>query len=123
MFLYKHFVGGPNTSELDDIGRNLGFLFSAKRGCGYFLESFGLTDTGFRTMSEMVTTLTREIEENVRLYEQRVELVKIDEKYSKGRARLIVQLRVRETQEKLTLTVNLADRTFDIRPVETKQQE
>lgn len=121
MFLYKHFVGGPDVSEIDDIGRNLGFILSTKRGCSYFLDSFGLTDTGFRTMAEMVTTLTREIEENVRLYEQRVELTGIDERYTDGRARLIVHLRVREGQEKLTLTVNLADRTFDIRPVEAKR--
>jgi predicted component of type VI protein secretion system len=123
MFLYKHFVGGPNTREIDDIGRNLGFLFAAKRGCGYFLESFGLTDTGFRTTGEMMTMLAREIEENIRLYEPRVELLKIDERYADGRPRLIVNLRVREGQEKLKLTVNLADRTFDIQPVEAKQQK
>lgn len=122
MFLYKHFVGGPNVSEMDDIVRNLGLVLSTKRGCGYFLESFGLTDTGFRTTAEMVTTMTREIEENVRLYEQRVELVGIDERYSDGRARLIVNLRVRDNQEKLTLTVNLADRTFDISPVAAPRQ-
>jgi len=122
MFLYKHFVGGPNVGEMDDIVRNLGLVLSTKRGCGYFLESFGLTDTGFRTTAEMVTTMTQEIEENVRLYEQRVELVNIDERYSDGRVRLIVNLRVRDRQEKLTLTVNLADRTFDISPVDATRQ-
>lgn len=122
MFLYKHFVGGPNVSEIDDIGRNLRFIFSTKRGCGYFLESFGLTDIGFRTVAEMVATITREIEENVRLYEQRVELLGIEERYTQGRARLIVRLRVREGQEKLTLTVNLADRTFDISPGDAKRR-
>lgn len=123
MFLYKHFVGGPNVSEMDDIIRNLGLVLSSKRGCGYFLESFGLTDTGFRTVAEMVTTMTREIEENVRLYEQRVELLDIDERYRNGRARLVVKLRVRDRQEKLTLTVNLEDRTFDIHPVEAKPEK
>ncbi len=120
MFLYKHFVGGRDLHEIDDIVRNLGFILSTKRGYGYFLESFGLTDTGFRTTSEMVTTITKDIEENVRLYEQRVELINIDERYTNGRARLIVNLRVREGREKLMLTVDLADRTFDIRPVEAK---
>jgi hypothetical protein len=123
MFLYKHFVGGPPLSEIDDIGRNLRYIFSSKRGCGYFLESFGLTDTGFRTTGQMVKTIAREIEENIRLYEQRVELLKIDEKYTKGRARLVVHLRLRDKQEKLMLTVNVADRTFDIQPVEAKAQK
>ncbi|MFT3765634.1 MAG: hypothetical protein QM820_08980 [Minicystis sp.] len=120
MFLYKHFVGGPDLSEMDDIIRNLGFVLSAKRGFGYFLQSFGLTETGFRTTEEMVTTMSREIEENIRLYEPRVELVDLDEEYVDERARLIVKLRVRDGRENLKLTVNLADRTFDIRPVPAK---
>jgi len=121
MFLYKHFVPGSSTSELDDIIRNLGFILVTKRGFGYFLESFGLTDAGFRTMEEMVTTMTRELEENIRLYEPRVQLVDIDEEYVDDRARLLVNLRMRDSSEKLKLTVNLADRTFDIRPVPTKE--
>ena len=123
MFLYKHFVGGRAVSEMDDIVRNLGFIFTTKRGCGYFLRSFGLTDTGFRTQAEMIQTMAEEIRENVRLYEQRVELVDIEEEYLRGRGRLIVNLRVRDRQEKLTLTVNLADRSFDIHPVEAKRKE
>lgn len=120
MFLYKHFVGGQDLSETGDIIRNLGFVLTTKRGFGYFQESFGLTETGFRTMEEMVTTMTREIEENIRLYEPRVELVDIDEEYVGDRARLIVSLRIRDGKEKLMLTVNLADRTFDIQPVPVK---
>lgn len=123
MFLYKHFVGNREVSEMDDIVRNLGFVLSSKRGCGYFIESFGTTDTGFRTTAEMVMTMTRDIEENVRLYEQRVELVGIDEQYVDGRARLVVNLRVREGKEKLKLTVDLAERTFDIRPVEAAKKK
>jgi phage baseplate assembly protein W len=123
MFLYKHFGGGPHVGEMDDIIRNLGLILSTKRGCGYFLESFGLTDTGFRTTSEMVSTMTREIAENVRLYEPRVELVDIDEKYNEGRASLVVNLRLRDKKEQLTLTVNLANRTFDIQPASAKPKE
>ena len=70
----------------------------------------------------MVTTVSSEITENIRLYEPRVELVDIDEDYAGGRARLIVQLRQRDGREKLQLTVNLADRTFDIRPVAAKKK-
>jgi phage baseplate assembly protein W len=123
VFLYKHFVGGKDTSEVDDIIRNLGYILSSKRGCAYFLQSFGLTDTGFRTTGEMVQTITAEIEENVRLYEQRVELVEVDEEYSGGRAKLIVNLRVRGHKEKLKLTVDLADRKFDITPVVAEKKQ
>ena len=108
MFLYKHFVGGREVSETDDIIRNLGHILSSKRTCAYFLRSFGLTDTGFRTQSEMIQTMAEEITENVRLYEQRVELVEIDEEYVNGRAKLIVNLRVRDQKEKLKLKDELA---------------
>ncbi|WP_437932527.1 GPW/gp25 family protein [Sorangium sp. So ce291] len=115
MFLYKHFMGGPSTSEVDDVVRNLRFVLGTKRGAGYFLRSFGLTDVGYRTQEEMVVTLIAEIEENVRLYEPRVELVGIDEAYGDegGRARLEVKLRLRGTEERLSLVVDLATRTFD----------
>jgi hypothetical protein len=63
-----------------------------------------------------------EIEENVRLYEQRVELVEIAEEYSGGRAKLIINLRVRGKKEKLKLTVNLNDRSFNISPVEPEKK-
>ncbi len=122
MFLYKHFVGGREVSETDDIIRNLSHILSSKRSVAYFLRSFGLTDTGFRTQSEMIQTMSEEIAENVRLYEQRVELVEIEEEFVNGRAKLIVNLRVRGQKDKLKLTVNLADRTFDISPVEAEKK-
>ncbi len=117
MFLYKHFVGGPAMSESDDVMRNLRVVLGTKRGAGYFLRSFGLTDVGYRTQEEMVVTLTAEIEENIRLYEPRVELLDIDEVYDDngGRARLEVKLRLRGTEERLELVVDLATKTFDFR--------
>lgn len=117
MFLYKHFVGGPETSEMDDVIRNLGFILKTKRGYGYFLETFGLTEVGFRTVEQMVTTMSREIAENIRLYEPRVELIDIDEVYDDDRAGLVVHLRLRGGAEKLKLVVDLAQRSFDIQPV------
>ena len=121
MFLYKHFVGGPETSELDDIARNLGFVLRTKRGAGYFLESFGLSDMGFRTPEEMVTTLSAEIAENVRLYEPRVEVVSIDEEQDDDgrRTALVVKLRLRSGDRGLALVVDLAKGTFDFKPTET----
>lgn len=122
MFLYKHFVSGVGTSELDDVVRNLRFVLGTKRGAGYFLRSFGLTDVGYRTQEEMVVRLTAEIEENIRLYEPRVELLGIDEAYNDEgeRARLEVKLRLRGTEERLSLVVDLATRTFDFQAAAKK---
>jgi phage baseplate assembly protein W len=122
MFMYKHFVRGHALSEVDDVIRNLNYVLTTKRGYGYFLETFGLTDATFRTTEEMVIGLSAEISENIRLYETRVELVDIDEVYDDAkRPRLVVSLRLRDQKEKLKLVVNLADRSFDIRPVLPKE--
>ena len=117
MFLYKHFMG-TTVDEEEDIRRNLGFVLSTKRGCGYFLETFGLSDVAFRTPEEAVTLLTREIEENVRLYEPRVELVKVNEVYDDDgkRVRLVVLLRRRSSKEVLRLVVDLERGSFDVLP-------
>ncbi|WP_437594393.1 GPW/gp25 family protein [Sorangium sp. So ce1000] len=125
MFLYKHFVSGQGTSEGEDVVRNLRFVLGTKRGAGYFLPSFGLTDVGYRTHEEMVVTLMAEIEENIRLFEPRVEVLGIDEVYDDdgGRARLEVNLRLRGTEERLELVVDLATRTFDFRAVAKRAAE
>lgn len=118
MFLYKHFVGGSETSEIDDIVRNLNFVLKTKRGCGYFIETFGLSDVGYRTPAEMVTALTAELEENIRQFEPRVELTGVDEEHDDDghRARLVVSLRLRSADEKLKLVLNLRTNSFEIVP-------
>lgn len=115
MFLYKHFVDPSATGEEEDILRNLGFVLSTKRGSGYFLPSFGLSDVTFRTPEEAVTQLTQEIEENVRLYEPRVELVKVHEVYDDDgrKVRLVVALRRRDTKKPLQLVVDIEKGTFE----------
>ena len=123
MFLYKHFVPGADTTELANIVRNLNNVLTTKRGYGYFLETFGLTDAAFRTTEEMVLVLSRELTENIRLYEPRVELIDIDEEYSEGeRPRLVVNMKLRDGKAKLKLVVNLSDRSFDILPVPPKEK-
>jgi predicted component of type VI protein secretion system len=116
MFLYKHFVDGKTCTVLEDVVRNLGHVLRTKRGAGYFLQNFGLTETGFRTSEEMVNTLTAEITENIRLFEPRVELLEVDDEDDDdtGRARLVVRLRLRDSTEKLRLVVDLAGGKFDI---------
>jgi predicted component of type VI protein secretion system len=117
MFLHKHFGDGEGGGgELDDVARNLAHVLGTRRGAGYFLKSFGLSDAGFRTPEESVTALTAELREAIRLYEPRVELVDIDEDYDDegARARLVVALRLRDRGERLRLVVDLHSRSFDI---------
>ncbi|MFO0660575.1 MAG: GPW/gp25 family protein [Polyangiaceae bacterium] len=124
MFLYKHFEGGTNLSELEDVMRNLGYVLRTKRGTGYFLQNFGLSEVGFRTPEEMVTALTAEIRENVRLYEPRVELTNVDEEYDDDgkRAKLLVGLRLRDKKQKLQIVVDLSKNSLEIVPVEDKKK-
>jgi phage baseplate assembly protein W len=124
MFLYKHFVGGQEgTTELDDIIRNLNFVLKTKRGCGYFLQNFGLSDVGYRTPEEMVVALTAELEENIRLYEPRVAMSEIDEEYDDAgqRTKLVVGLRMRSAGEKLAIVIDLKKNQIDVRPVKTPE--
>jgi phage baseplate assembly protein W len=123
MFLYKHFVGGQEgVTELDDIVRNLNFVLKTKRGCGYFLETFGLSDVGYRTPEEMIVALTAELEENIRLYEPRVVVGQIDEEYDDAgqRAKLVVALRVRDASERLAIVVDLKKNQIDVRAVKPR---
>lgn len=116
MFLHKHFVpGGHKMTEAEDIARNLGYILRTKRGCGYFVGSYGLSDSGYRTPEEMVEGLGREISENIRLYEPRVEVVAIEEVYDdNGKATLGVNLRLRSGSEELRLVIDPTTNTFDI---------
>jgi phage baseplate assembly protein W len=119
MFLHEHFGDGDGhggDSELDDVARNLAHVLGTRRGAGYFLKNFGLSDAGFRTPEESVTALTAELREAIRLYEPRVELVEIDEDYDDDGARacLVVALRLRAHGERLSLVVDLHSRSFDV---------
>jgi len=118
MFLYKHFIGGSETSELDDVIRNLGFVLRTKRGCGYFMPQFGLSDVGYRTPEELVTSLRAELAANIRLFEPRVQLLDVDEVYDDDgkRVRLVVNMKLRDGSERLRLVVDLRNNSFDIQP-------
>jgi phage baseplate assembly protein W len=116
MFLYKNFLDGHETSEIDDVVRNVSYVLRAKRGTGYFLESFGTSDIGFRTPEEMVVAITAEIRENIRLWEPRVEIVDVDEDWDEAghRTRLVVRARMRDSDAKVQIRVDLPSGTFDV---------
>ena len=100
---------------------NLTHVLQSKRGTGYFLRNFGLSEVGFRTPEEMVTVVTAELRENIRLYEPRVELIGIEEDYDDDgrRARLVVALRLRGAKERLQVVFDLQENSLAITPVET----
>jgi len=122
LFLRKHFLDRATLSPLDDIMENLRWIFSTRRGSGYFLEDFGVSDVGFRTPAEMVVATTNEIRHNIRVYEPRVEVIDVDEDWDDvtNQPKLIVRLRLRDQKEKLNLVVDLANRSFDVQPVSTR---
>ncbi len=115
MFLYKHFMGASDDEDAD-IRRNLEFVLSTKRGCGYFHDDFGLSDVSFRTPEEAVVTLSREIEENIRLYEPRVRLIRIKEVYDDEgkKVRLDVLLEKQSDRAKMRIAMNLASKRIAV---------
>src|SRR5688500_9446297 len=119
MFLRKHFLDGGEHGELEDIMQNLRWIFSTRRGAGYFLDDFGVSDIGFRTPEEVIVALSSALRENIRRYEPRVELIDVDEDWDDAgkRSKLTVRLRLRERAEKLEIVVDLGKRSFDVRPV------
>ena len=126
MFLRRKFLkeSSSNFSEVDDILENLSNVLSTKRGVGSFLRNFGLTETGYRTQNEMLNTLTRELRENILLFEPRVEIVEIDENYDEdsGRSALSVELVVKSTGKPLHFSMDSKLRQLQLAP-ETVQDD
>jgi phage baseplate assembly protein W len=125
MFLRKHFLGGGQLSVLEDVMENLRWIFSTRRGSGYFLDDFGVSDAGFRTPAEMVVSTMDEIRQNIRLYEPRVEVIDVDEDWDEAgkQSKLVVRLRLRDAKEKLEIIVDPAQRSFDERPVSKRRAD
>lgn len=112
-FLYRKFLGGEETL-LEDIMRNLGYLFSTTRGTSVYMPAFGLSSTGFRTNEEMINTYRKEILECVRLYEPRIEVVELEEEYDENssRPKLILHFRIQGESEIRTTHVDPHQKSF-----------
>lgn len=106
MFLRRKFLGEAPVSESEAIEGDLVHLFATRRGTGCFLPNFGFTDTGYRTPTERVERLSAEIRENLRLFEPRLQVVEIDDRYQEdGNVQLHVHCRVLSTQDRVQLVV------------------
>ena len=125
MFLHRHFIARDEKpgNVIEDILRNLKWIFQSKRGCGYFMEQFGLSDTGFRTPVEMVEILSDELKENIKLFEPRIELLEIIDDYSPDTGRVCLELICRFAEEKEVLTLRLDPRTRQIEVVPLEELE
>lgn len=116
-FLYRNFLGGEETL-LEDILRNLGYLFSTTRGTSVYMPAFGLSSTGFRTNEEMINTYRKEIVECVRLYEPRIEIVELEEEYDdeSPRPRLILHFRIKGESEVRSAHVDPQKKNVNLAP-------
>ena len=106
MFLRRKFLGQRRYTELEDIRDNLEAVLSSKRGSSFFLPTFGVTETGYRTPEEMITQLGREIEENIKLYEPRLRVLEIDEVYGDdGAVRLEVVCALKRGSDRIKIVM------------------
>lgn len=115
MFIRRKFLKKSAHDELSDIQDNLNQLLSTRRGTGYFLPHFGVTDTGYRTPSEMAQRLGQEIRENLRLFEPRLSLVEIDEDYQDdGRVILRVNCKVVASGARVQIMMDSRGRLLEV---------
>lgn len=109
MFLHRVFLGEREISETEDVRRNILYILRTKRGVGYFLDDFGLTETGYHTAEEMFSIISAEIQETLERYEPRIVIQKIDEAHGPSRRPILrVRYSMKSTGEVLVV---ITDRT------------
>lgn len=113
-FLHRKLIGGEET-ELDSIVRNLGYILGTKRGAGSFLRDYGISETGYRTPEEMITSLGQELRESIERYEPRLEVTEIEETYDEAnRPLLALNCLVKESKIALQLKYDPRERTASV---------
>jgi type VI secretion system protein len=80
MALLRKLAG--DTAEEDEVGSiidNLNNMLNTKRGYGFFLQDFGLSDYHhLSSCDDIAEMITREIIENIERFEPRLKLIKIE---------------------------------------------
>lgn len=102
-------AAGRDPGELASIIANLNYVLNTKKGFGSWLPRFGIGDyNAYQARDKIVKTLMAEIEENVRLYEPRVALEKIDEVKADSpfRMRFEVQCKFTGTQRPIYIILD-----------------
>jgi len=104
-FLYRKFVGGEESMQ-EDIKRNLGYIFSAKRDGSAYFPDFGLSEPTHATLEMALANYAKELRQTIGRYEPRVVVDEIDEIYADdGQVSLQVGLLLRQTGERFALNV------------------
>ncbi len=82
MALLRKLAGDKSETDDDEIASiidNVNNMLNTKRGYGFFLQDFGLSDhhhlSSCEDISEMIT---REISENIERFEPRIELINVE---------------------------------------------
>lgn len=105
MFLHRKFLGDTESSEFDDVVRNVRYILRSRRGAAWFREDFGLRTEGFRTQEQFVTVLSAQIQETLERYEPRLEVVEVDEEHDDdGKVRLVVRCRLKGHSDELVIS-------------------
>jgi type VI secretion system protein len=81
MALLRKLANTSGTSEEDEIRSiidNLNNVLNSKRGYGFFLQDFGISDYHHLSSRDNIAeTIIREVSENIKRFEPRVELIEV----------------------------------------------
>ena len=70
--------GKTNDNDILSIIDNLNNVLNTKRGYGYFLPNYGISDYNhLSSRDDIVKAVIREVSENIECFEPRIELVKV----------------------------------------------
>lgn len=123
MFLYRNFISddAADGDEMADIMRNLQWILDTKRGSGYFIKEFGLTQGGFRTNAEIIQVYTEEIREIIELFEPRLTFIELGDDYDPdtGRIKLEIGCKLTDTGQPVTMVLDPKTQKLKIQTVST----
>ena len=127
MFLYRNFMKQESSGDplITDIMRNLQWIFDTKRGCGYFIPEFGLTQGGFRTKADIIEAYTDEIKEIIDLFEPRLKFLELGDDYDPetGRIKLEIECKFADSGEPFTIRLDPQTNQLNIVKLSTLEGE
>ena len=127
MFLYRNFMKQESSGAplITDSMRNLQWSFDTKRGCGYFIPEFGLTQGGFRTNADIIEAYTDEIKEIIDLFEPRLKFLELGDDYDPetGRIKLEIECKFADSGEPFTIRLDPQTNQLNIVKLSTLEGE
>jgi type VI secretion system lysozyme-like protein len=107
----------PNVDEVNSIIDNLHIILNTKRGYGFFLQNFGLSDYHhLNSREDIAKMMVREISENIALFEPRLTLVKVKAIKDSKVARLSfhIDCQIRESAYSLKLFLDPTRKQYQV---------